>query len=98
MNAQSKIRELREAKGWSNAQFVRELDAAGLSMYQTSLARIERGTQHLKLTEAAIVADVLGVDVYDLLPSGRSVKEIRLSQLRSQRDLIDEEIRKLEQS
>lgn len=61
------LASLREVKGWSQATLAEKLSQAGLpGFYQTTVARIEKGERALKLSEAAIVAKVFGVDLIQL--------------------------------
>ncbi len=51
----------------SQSELARKLDERGVSMAQQTVAKIEAGTRPLKLTEAAEIAEELGVTVADLL-------------------------------
>ena len=63
-----RIREARKAAGIEQqGDLVPQLRAAGLPWSQGTLSRVEAGLRALKLTEAAVVADVLGVPLAALL-------------------------------
>ncbi|GAA1177838.1 helix-turn-helix transcriptional regulator [Nesterenkonia xinjiangensis] len=58
----------RERKGWSQAQFAKELEASGgPTLHQQTVQKIESGTRSVKLTEASAIAKCLGVNVDDML-------------------------------
>ena len=43
------VRQMREARGWTRADLLRELDKIGYCMHATVLARIEKATESLGL-------------------------------------------------
>lgn len=61
------IATYRAFAGMSQSELARKLDERGVSMAQQTVAKIEAGTRPLKLTEAAEIAEELGVTVADLL-------------------------------
>lgn len=62
-----RLRELREAKGWSQAQLA---DEAGM-LYQ-NIARIERGESEPVWSTALRLAAALGADVGEFVTSGQA--------------------------
>jgi ribosome-binding protein aMBF1 (putative translation factor) len=58
-----KVRELREAKGWSQEDL-----AKAVSMVQTKLPAIEQGRRDVHLSTVQRFAKALGVTIQDLLP------------------------------
>lgn len=61
INFATQMRERREAKGWSQTEMARRLAEEGLKFHQTTVQRVEIGQRPLKLTEAMVIANVLGV-------------------------------------
>lgn len=58
------MRAHREANGWSQGELSRRLQDAGWPVFhQTTITRIESGVRAVKLDEATVIADVLGVDL-----------------------------------
>ena len=57
----------RAALGWSQARLTDELQGRGLEhMHQTTVSRIERGSQEVRLLDAVTIADSLGVTLHYL--------------------------------
>ena len=46
------VRQMREARGWTRADLLRELDKIGYCMHATVLARIEKGDRIARVAEA----------------------------------------------
>lgn len=57
----------RTTRGWTQSGLADLIKARGLSLAQQTIAKIEAGTRPLKLAEAVVLAEVLGVKVDDLL-------------------------------
>lgn len=57
------VRDLRTAMGMTQGDVVQELRARGLELAQQTIVKIEQGSRPLRLQEADLLADVLGVDV-----------------------------------
>lgn len=68
---------LREAHGWTRAEFQRRLEKVGLNVHLTTLRRVEIGEQEPKLTDATHYAAALGVTVDDLLRDPQEASLIR---------------------
>lgn len=66
----SNVKLLREARGWTRADVVRELDAYGVQMYPMTLKRIEDGTQQAKISEALVLAELFDRSVEALSGAG----------------------------
>ena len=56
-----RLREVREARGVSQYDLVRELRALGYPMRQPAITRIERGQRKVSLDEAVAIAAALNV-------------------------------------
>lgn len=66
------MRRERESRGLSLAQLAKMLQAKGLSVHATTIAKIEYGERPAKLDEAAALADVFGVSLDALIGRRRS--------------------------
>jgi transcriptional regulator with XRE-family HTH domain len=71
----ARLKELREARGYSRGAVARMMAAAGRPMSKLILLRIESGERGLPLDDALALADVLGVAPAHLLtpPDGQMV-------------------------
>ena len=49
------VRQMREARGWTRADLLRELDKIGYCMHATVLARIEKGDRIARVDEALAI-------------------------------------------
>lgn len=61
------VRELREARGLSQAELARELGALGFEYHQTTIGKLESGARPLRIGELYAMAAVFGVSATDLL-------------------------------
>lgn len=62
------VRELREGKGWSQAELAANLREVGWpNIHPTTVARIEAGTRAVRLGEARAIATLLGSDVSSMV-------------------------------
>ena len=52
------VRQMREARGWTRADLLRELDKIGYCMHATVLARIEKGDRIARVAEALAIAQM----------------------------------------
>ena len=69
-----RIKELREARGWSQAELAQRAKIRGAS----SISELERGKGNPMLSTLSAIADALGVHVLELFipPEGSEVAEI----------------------
>ncbi|WP_432457936.1 helix-turn-helix transcriptional regulator [Cellulomonas iranensis] len=68
------LRALREALGINQSEFARRVTEAGLEgFHQTTVSRIEKGERPVRLGEAAIIAQVLGVPVDRMTGEGEDL-------------------------
>lgn len=80
------LRRFRERAGLRQAELVDKLRAAGLKdWHPTTLSRTETGERPVRLSEAAIIAEVLGFDLAEMM-RGASVVDRAADELNS---LID---------
>jgi transcriptional regulator with XRE-family HTH domain len=56
-----KVAQLREERGWSQAELARRLSAIGFEMHQTTVAKLEAGKRPLRVAEAFALAQVFGL-------------------------------------
>lgn len=69
------IRRLREQKGWSQADFARELQLAGWDVERTILTKIELRRRCLTDYELLILAKTLGVTLNAFVPKSPDLKQ-----------------------
>lgn len=72
-NFANQMRERRERKGWSQTEMARRLSEEGLKFHQTTVQRVEIGRRPLKLTEAFVIARVLGAR-FEVMLHGESIE------------------------
>jgi transcriptional regulator with XRE-family HTH domain len=56
-----KVAQLREERGWSQAELARRLSAIGFEMHQTTVAKLESGKRPLRVAEVFALAEVFGL-------------------------------------
>jgi transcriptional regulator with XRE-family HTH domain len=56
-----KVRQWRRARNWSQEDLAERLRQHGFEMHQTTVAKIERGTRPLRVSEAAAIATIFRV-------------------------------------
>ena len=69
------LKRERKERGWSQAHMANLLKDKGLTVYPTTVAKIEAGERAARIDEVVAVADVFGVSVDALL--GRSARRQR---------------------
>lgn len=62
-----RVRELRRARGWTQADLAQRLAAAGSPMHQSTVAKIESATRPTPVGEVANLAGIFGEPVAGLL-------------------------------
>jgi transcriptional regulator with XRE-family HTH domain len=78
------LRQARTQKGWSQRRLAEELDSRGLKLDPSAVTRIELGSRVIKLQEAAVAAECLGVDLQELMkPAGADPLAIALELLKN---------------
>ncbi|KAB8196813.1 helix-turn-helix domain-containing protein [Nonomuraea phyllanthi] len=69
-----RVRELRQARGWSQEELADRLtQQAGLQFHQTQIGKVESGTRPIRLNEAAALALIFNVPLQDLIGSSVAV-------------------------
>ena len=56
----------RKAKGYSQSDLAGLLEQRGLPFQQQTILKIEKGSRPLKLEEASVIADILGIELSSL--------------------------------
>lgn len=70
--------ELRKARGWSQGELAKRMQDAGWDKFhQTTISRIEKGVQPVRLGEARGIADALDVDVAVMLMRSDMAAKLR---------------------
>ena len=82
------IKRLREAQGWTRADFLRQLGKTGYYMHATTLKRIEEGEQIAKVHEAVIISRLFGVTVEEMGPAGMDEEKQLLAYLKHSNTLF----------
>lgn len=62
-----RIQELRERRGWSQAELAMRLRGAGVNWSQGTLSKVEAGERPVRLVEAPTVTRVLRTKIYELV-------------------------------
>jgi len=66
-NIGKNIREIRKSKGIGQTELVRMLDLYGMSITRECLVKIERGIQHIQVSQLRAIRDVLETTYDELL-------------------------------
>ncbi|MEX5259576.1 helix-turn-helix transcriptional regulator [Kocuria sp. CPCC 205263] len=87
------MRRIREEKGWSQGELSRRLVDSGLSVFhQTTITRIENGSRPVKLDEAGVIAEALGVTLevmtYDSMSAAVAGMVRQASEIRSELSVL----------
>lgn len=94
----AKVREWRQARNWSQEELAKQLHEVGIEMHQTTVAKVERGTRQLRVSEAVALAHVMGMPVLSVFygpgPDGESFS---MATMRKQMEQADEDIRQTEE-
>lgn len=62
------VRNLRKARGWTQADLSEQFRAFGLEVHQTTIAKMENATRPTTLWELWVLVSVFGVTYDELLP------------------------------
>jgi transcriptional regulator with XRE-family HTH domain len=58
-----RVKDLRQARGWTQEEFARHMTAAGHSMHQTTVAKMESGARPTTIKELAAIATIFDISV-----------------------------------
>ncbi len=75
----SRVRQVREGRGWSQEELARRLGELGLRLDPTAITRMERGERSVRVEEAVVLAQALGLPLDELL---QPLDEIGLEHVR----------------
>jgi transcriptional regulator with XRE-family HTH domain len=94
-----RIRNAREARGWSQAAVARKLSAAGIRpMHPTTVSKIEAAERSVRITEAVGFAELFGVSLDNLLGRpGDSTMTFALSTLCSYAGDVQRQIKRAQE-
>jgi transcriptional regulator with XRE-family HTH domain len=88
-----RFRELRLGAGWSQAEVAARMVTAGWRWHQSTVGRIEGGSQALRIGELLDLAEIFGVPAARLLAGdGRALADERREMERILREQIAAEI------
>lgn len=105
----SNVQRFRKAAGLSQADLAQALTQRGASFQQQTVLKVEKGSRPLKLDEAALIADILEMPVFDLLIMRNDGGELveaalqlnkandALRRLQARRDALTRELEQLDQ-
>jgi transcriptional regulator with XRE-family HTH domain len=63
----TRVRTLRQARGWSQDEFARHMRDRGFNWLQSTAAKTETGARPVRVDEGAAIADLLGTSLDDLV-------------------------------
>jgi transcriptional regulator with XRE-family HTH domain len=88
------VRELRQAKSWTQGELAKRLQAAGFKLHQSSVARMEVAERPTSVGEVAALARIFSVPIWSMFesPSDRANPRVRFGQVKARMDEIDEEL------
>jgi len=93
-----KVREWRQARNWSQEELAKQLHEVGIEMHQTTVAKVERGTRQLRVSEAVALAHVMGMPVLSVFYGpGPEGEPWSMETMRKQMEQADEDIRQTEE-
>lgn len=72
----------RQARELSQRAFADKLTTAGMTVDASAVSRIEKGTRSVRLNEALTIADVLDVDLTELVDAAQTTRQIFARQRR----------------
>ncbi|MGV0807053.1 helix-turn-helix transcriptional regulator [Mycolicibacterium setense] len=61
-----RVKDLRAARGWTQEELAKRMTAAGHSMHQTTVAKLEGGNRPTTIGEATTIAAIFGMPVAGL--------------------------------
>lgn len=79
-----RVKDLRTARGWTQDDLARHLAAAGYTMHQTTVAKMESGVRPTDVGEIAAIAAIFGIQPAALFEDLPKEQQLRLRRLRWQ--------------
>jgi transcriptional regulator with XRE-family HTH domain len=105
----SNVQRFRKAVGMSQTDLAQALTERGASFQQQTVLKVEKGSRPLKLDEAALIADILTVPMFDLLIMRSNAGELveaaielnkaneTLRRLQARRDALTQQLEQLDE-
>lgn len=59
----ARVKDLRQAQGWSQEELARRMTVAGYSMHQTTIAKLEGGSRPTNVAEVAALAAIFNMPI-----------------------------------
>lgn len=88
-----RVRELRQARGWSQDHLARRMRSIGFNWMQSTVAKTEAAERPIRVGEAASLATVFEVDIADLFRSGIHPLVQRMQLLASELHVANQDYR-----
>ena len=87
-----RVREWRKARNWSQEYLAEELNLHGFDMHQTTVAKIERGTRPLRVSEAVAIASIFSVPVLSVFYGpGPETESVTQQAMREHMELLEKQ-------
>lgn len=84
------MQQLREALGWSQGELARRMVEAGFPNYsQMTVSRTEKAARPIRLSEARVIAQILGSSVDEMLRTEQDADAVHRTLLDARSALID---------
>jgi transcriptional regulator with XRE-family HTH domain len=87
-----KVAQLREERGWSQAELARRLSAIGFEMHQTTVAKLEAGKRPLRVAEAFALAQVFALPPLAMFSEPVKDDDYGMDYMRDRLKSIDERL------
>jgi transcriptional regulator with XRE-family HTH domain len=88
----ARVREIRQARGWTQDDLAKRMTSAGYQMHQTTLTKLENGSRPTSVGEAAALAAIFGIPMpYLFATMGAADLRVQLAGLSHTLDTISEE-------
>jgi transcriptional regulator with XRE-family HTH domain len=87
-----KVAQLREERGWSQAELARRLSAIGFEMHQTTVAKLEAGKRPLRVAEVFALAQVFGLPPLAMFYTPVRGDDLGMDYMRDRLKSIDEHL------
>jgi transcriptional regulator with XRE-family HTH domain len=91
-----KVAQLREERGWSQAELAKRLSAIGFEMHQTTVAKLEAGKRPLRVAETLALAQIFGLHPLAMFYMPFQGEDHGMEYMRARLRTLDETIEKTE--
>lgn len=89
-----KVQQLREERGWSQAELARRLSDVGFEMHQTTVAKLEAGKRPLRVAETFALAEVFGLPPLVMFAMPVQGEDRGMAYMRERLKIIDDLLEK----